>query len=163
MKNITLKTVVLAMVLVSLGATAGWTVEAEATVYSVATMAADVATIEGEVITVEGTVVGACQSGCKMWIADGNYEEGKLFTLVRAKDDAFKFDTKKNGKKVQMTGYVVAKYKDFCGDKAEEKNIELTETKEIAGSCAAPVKVETATKGELEEMTFFATTVKYVD
>ena len=163
MKSINLKTIMLATVLVSLVATLGLAAETKTTVYTVETMAADVGTIQGEVITVEGTIVGACKSGCKMWIADGNYEEGKLFTLVRAKDDAFKFDTKKNGKKVQMTGFVVAKYKDFCGDKAEEKNAEHTETKEVADSCDAPVKVETATKGELEEMTFFATTVKYVD
>ncbi|MCP4291768.1 MAG: hypothetical protein GY780_08020 [bacterium] len=133
------------------------------TVYTVKTMADDVAKVEGKEITIEGTIVGACKSGCKMWIADGQYKEGDLFTLVRAKDDAFKFDTKKHGAKVTMTGFVVAKYADFCGDKADHDNDKHTETKEVKDSCAAPVNVEDATKGDLEEMTFFATTVKYQD
>ncbi len=184
MKNAKLMTIVLATVLVSLIAAVGFAGDKEAVVYTVTTMADDVTKVQGEEITVEGTIVGACKSGCKMWIADGQYKEGDLFTLVRAKDDAFKFDTKKNGAKVQMTGFVVAKYKDYCGDAAEgkhddaadhadhadhadndehAKNAEYTDTKEVAGSCAAPVNVETATKGELEEMTFFATTVKYLD
>ncbi len=163
MKNTRLMTVVLVAILASLLATVAVASDSEAVVFTVQTMADGVEKIQGEEITVEGTIVGACKSGCKMWIADGKYEEGNLFTLVRAKDDAFKFDTKQNGKKVQMTGFVVAKYKDFCGDKAEGKQAEHTETKEVAGSCAAPVKVETATKGDLEEMTFFATKVTYLD
>jgi len=160
MKLAKLMTIVAAALLVTMIATAGF---AKEEVYTVKTMAGEVTKIEGKEITVEGTIVGACKSGCKMWIADGNYEEGKLFTLVRAKDDAFKFDTKANGQKVHLTGYVVAKYKDFCGDKAEGHKEEHKETGEVKDSCAAPVKVETATKGELEEMTFFATTVKYLD
>ena len=163
MKNAKLMTIVLAAILLSLLATVVLAADKEAVIFTVQTMADGVEKIQGEEITVEGTIVGACKSGCKMWIADGNYEEGNLFTLVRAKDDAFKFDTKKNGAKVQMTGFVVAKYKDFCGDKAEGEQAEHTDTKEVADSCAAPVNVETATKGELEEMTFFATTVKYLD
>ncbi len=154
----------IAMVLLLTGLIAGPTFakDEKTETYTVQTMADHVEKIQGQQITVEGTIVGACKSGCKMWIADGQYKEGKLFTLVRAKDDAFKFDTKKNGNKVLLTGYVVAKYKDYCGDDAEEGKKE-TESGEIAGSCKAPVKVETATKGDLEEMTFFATTVKYID
>ncbi len=178
MLKINLKTIATVTLLVGLLATVGFAGDTQTTIYTVETMASEIGAIQGEEITVEGTIVGACKSGCKMWIADGNYEEGNLFTLVRAKDDAFTFDTKKNGKKVLMTGFVVAKYKDYCGDKAAAKEgehasaehpaaehpaAEKTETKEVAGSCVAPVKVETATKGELEEMTFFATTVKYID
>jgi hypothetical protein len=162
MKTRKLLTIVLAVLLMSMIATTGFAKKEKTEMYSIQTMATDVTKIEGKEITVEGTIVGACKSGCKMWIADGQYKEGDLFTLVRAKDDAFKFDTKKNGKKVQMTGFVVAKYKDYCGDAAAEGKAEPKEG-EQAGSCAAPVKVETATKGELEEMTFFATTVKYFD
>ena len=131
-------------------------------VFTVKAMAADVTKLEGQEITVEGTIVGACGSGCKMWIADGQYKEGNLFALVRAKDDAFKFDTNKHGKRVQMTGFVVAKYRDYCGDDAAEGK-EAPKDGEIAGSCVTPVKVETATKGDLEEMTFFATNVKYFE
>ncbi len=164
-----LMTVVVAALLVSMIATAGFAqlgATKEAKVYTVEAMAGAVKNIESKQITVEGTIVGACKSGCKMWIADGQYKEGNLFALVRAKDDAFKFDTKANGKKVQMTGFVVAKYKDFCGDATEEHKEEHKgehkDVTEVIDSCPTPVKVETATKGELEEMTFFATTVKYL-
>jgi hypothetical protein len=161
MKTTKLMTIVLAVVLVSMMATLG-VAKDEAKVYTVTTMAADVNDLGGKEIVITGTIVGACASGCKMWIAEGQYKEGDLFTLVRAKDDAFKFDTKKHGKQVQMTGFVVAKYKDYCGDAAAEGEAEPKDG-EVAGSCAAPVKVETATKGDLEEMTFFATNVKYLD
>jgi len=159
MRTAKLLTFILAAVLISLVATSAMAKD----VYNVKTMADDVNKIQGKEITVEGTIVGACKSGCKMWIADGSYKEGDLFTLVRAKDDAFKFDTKKHGAKVTMTGFVVAKYKDYCGDKAEGKEEEHKDNGEVKDSCAAPVDVESATKGDLEEMTFFATTVKYVD
>ncbi len=158
-----LATIALVMVLVGLTAAAGFAKEEAAPViHTVQTMAAEVGQLEGQQITVTGTVVGICASGCKMWIAEGQYKDGDLFTLVRAKDDSFKFDTKKSGAKVQMSGFVVAKYKDYCGDAAAEGKAE-PKAGEIAGSCAAPVKVETATKGELEEMTFFATNVTYVE
>ena len=156
-------TIALVVVLVSMVASAGFAKkEDKAVVYTVTTMAADVNNLGGKEITIEGTIVGACGSGCKMWIAEGQYKEGDLFTLVRAKDDAFKFETNKNGKKVSMTGFVVAKYRDYCGDDAAEGKA-APKDGEVAGSCAAPVKVETATKGDLEEMTFFATKVKYMD
>ena len=124
-------------------------------------MAEQVKDLAEKEIYVEGMIIGACKSGCKMWIADGKYEEGDLFTLVRAKDDAFKFDTDKQGKRVRLHGYVVAKYADYCGDDAAEGKAEPA-AGEQAGSCKAPVKVEDATKGELQEMTFFATKVEYV-
>ncbi len=161
MKTSKMMTIALAVVLVSMLATVGFAKE-EVKVFTVKTMAAEVTTLGSKEITVTGTIVGACNSGCKMWIADGQYKEGDLFTLVRAKDDAFKFDTKKHGAKVKMTGFVVAKYRDYCSDDAAEGK-EAPKDGEVAGSCAAPVKVETATKGDLEEMTFFATTVKYLD
>lgn len=161
MKLTKLMTIAVVALLVTMIATAGLAKEPK--VYNVKSMETNVSKIEGKEITVEGTIVGACKSGCKMWIADGKYEEGNAFTLVRAKDDAFKFDTKKNGQKVLMTGFVVAKYRDFCGDDAAEGKAE-TKDGELAGSCAAPVNVESATKSEeLEAMTFFATTVKYLD
>lgn len=155
--------IALVTVLVGLTAAAGYAKkEATPVVHTISTMAAQVGQLEGQEITVTGTVVGVCASGCKMWIAEGQYKEGDLFTLVRAKDDSFKFDTKKSGAKVQLSGFVVAKYKDYCGDAAAEGKPE-PKAGETAGSCAAPVKVDTATKGELEEMTFFATNVTYVE
>ncbi|MFH1841604.1 MAG: hypothetical protein ABIF77_00215 [bacterium] len=132
-----------------------------ATVLTVEMMADQVKELDGVEFCVEATIIGACKSGCKMWIADGEYEEGQLFSLVRAKDDAFKFDTDKSGTRVRLTGYVLAKFKDYCGDAAAAGKAEPKEG-EQAGSCKAPVKVETATEGDLQEMTFFATKVDYL-
>jgi len=134
--------------------------DAEA-VLTVEMMADQVKELDGVEFCVEATIIGACKSGCKMWIADGEYEEGQLFSLVRAKDDAFKFDTDKQGTQVRLTGYVLAKFKDYCGDAAEAGKAEPKDG-EQAGSCKAPVKVETATEGDLQEMTFFATKVDYL-
>ena len=56
-----------------------------------------------------------------MWIAEGKYKEGDPFALVRAKDDAFKFDTDATGKKVVLRGFAVAKYMDYCSESGEEQ------------------------------------------
>jgi hypothetical protein len=128
---------------------------------SVAGLAAEVVKLEGKECQVTGTIIGACMSGCKMWIADGSYKDGDFFTLVRAKDDAFTFQTDKQGAQVVLTGYVVGKYKDYCADAAEAGHAEPAAGEQVGG-CKAPVNVEGATKGELQEMTFFATKVEYV-
>ena len=171
MRTAKILTFILAAVLISLVATTALAKDA----YTVKTMAQNVNKIQGQEITVEGTIVGACKSGCKIWIADGKYTEGDLVTLVRAKDDAFKFDTKKHGSKVKLTGFVMAKFKDSCSDKAETAQKEQKKSGEAKSccsaqakapakeGCAAPVKGKTATKEDLGEMTFFATTVKYLD
>ncbi|NNJ87074.1 MAG: hypothetical protein HKP20_07885 [Akkermansiaceae bacterium] len=99
------------------------------------------------------TIIGACKSGCKMWVADGAYKKGDLFTLVRAKDDAFKFDTKAAGKKVILHGYAVARIIDTCNDKDHKKGED--HAKKESGGCAGP---GTPTK----EITFFATKVIYL-
>jgi hypothetical protein len=131
-------------------------------------MAAEVKDLEGEEVQVEATIIGACKSGCKMWVADGDYKEGDLFTLVRAKDEAFKFNTGKQGYRVLLTGYVVGQYKDYCGDAAAAGKPE-PKAGEQAGSCKAPVKVEEvkettkAAKRQLQAMTFFATKVVYLE
>ncbi len=129
---------------------------------TVADLAAKVKTLGQQEVVVEGTIVGACHSGCKMWIADGEYHDGDLFCLVRAKDDAFKFDTQATGKRVRLTGYADASYRDYCGDEAAAGKEERP-AGEQAGDCAAPVKVEDATKGELQELTFFAAKVEYLN
>lgn len=126
----------------------------------------NITTIEKQEVTVVGTVIGACKSGCKMWVADGNYKDGDPYTLVRAKDDAFKFDTKSAGRKVVLTGFAIGEYLDYCGDAAKEAE---TEGKKVVeepgvkkGSCEAPVKLEVKKEDKkLTGVTFFATSVKY--
>ena len=145
----------------SLLATAALAGDGDTKAMTVAGLAADVTELEGQECQVIGTIIGACKSGCKMWIADGSFKDGDTFALVRAKDDAFQFDTSKQGAQVVLTGYVVGKYKDYCADAAAAGHAEPAEG-EQAGSCKAPVKVETSEKGELEGMTFFATKVEYV-
>ena len=129
---------------------------------TVAELAQKVKNLGQQEVVLEGTIVGACHSGCKMWIADGEYHDGDLFCLVRAKDDAFKFNTQATGKRVRLTGYADAAYRDYCGDEAAAGQPERA-AGEQAGDCAAPVKVEEATKGELQELTFFASQVEYLN
>lgn len=149
------------MVATSLLAATAMAGDQDAKALTVAGVAADIAQMEGKECRITGTIIGACKSGCKMWIADGNYKEGDSFALVRAKDDAFKFDTTKQGAQVVLTGYVVGQYKDYCADAAAAGHAEPA-AGEQAGSCKAPVKVESTEKGTLEGMTFFATKVEYV-
>jgi hypothetical protein len=145
----------------SLLATAALAGDGDTKAMTVAVLAADVAELEGQECQVIGTIIGACKSGCKMWIADASFKEGDAIALVRAKDDAFQFDTSKQGAQVVLTGYVVGQYKDFCADDAAAGHAEPA-AGEQAGSCQAPVKIETSEKGELEGMTFFATKVEYI-
>ena len=153
---------ILLVLAVAVMATAAWAGEEAEKALTVTAMADEIASLEGQECQVTGTIIGACMSGCKMWIADGNYEDGDFFALVRAKDDAFTFDTEKQGSQVVLTGYVVGKYKDYCADAAEAGQAEPAAGEQVGG-CKAPVKVEEATRGELQEMTFFATKVQYVE
>ena len=117
-------------------------------------LAAGIDKYEKQEVVLTGTIIGACKSGCKMWISDGSWKEGDLNALVRAKDDAYKFDTDAAGKTVTLTGYAVAKKMDYCSEKGELKEGEKT--------CASPVdSTEGAKKESKLEITFFATSVKY--
>ena len=68
--------------------------------------------------------------------------------MVRAKDDAFKFETDAAGKSVKLTGFAVAELLDYCANKGEKK---AEGDKE---ECAGP-------GGANKAITFFATKVKY--
>ena len=128
--------------------------------YTLAKLTEQIEKLEKKEITLTGTIVGVCKSGCKMWIADGEYKEGNPFALVRAKDDAFKFDTEATGKKVILHGYAVAKYMDYCAERGEEQEGAMKE-------CAAPVGTEKEAekeadpKGKVKDVTFYATTIVY--
>ena len=130
--------------------------------YTLTELATGIGELEQKKLVLTGTIIGACKSGCKMWVADGEYKEGGLYALVRAKDDAFKFDTRATGKTAQLHGFAVAKLMDYCGKSGQEK----AESEE---ECAKPVasgeegKKECSSPGvENLQITFFATDVKYI-
>jgi len=159
-----LSVVALAFVL-SLGAYAGPEKEATDKPLTLSELAAGIDTLEKKEIVITGTIIGACKSGCKMWIAEGDYKDGDLHALVRAKDDAYKFETDATGKAVTLTGYAVAKKMDYCAEKGELKEGE-------SDDCASPVDGKkddqacedpTKTKETKLEITFFATSVEYGD
>jgi len=143
-------------------------------------LASRISTLEKQEIILTGKVAGCCKSGCKMWLVEGEYKEGDLFALVRAKDDAFKFKTDSGGKTVVLRGYAVAKFLDYCGEKGEEHadgeqhaegekhaKYDKEECKAPVGTVKAkpapdhPGQQDKQQKQELEGITFFATSVEY--
>jgi len=129
--------------------------------YTLDQLAKDIEKLEKKQVVLTGTVVGACKSGCKMWVAMGDYKDGDLYALVRAKDDAFKFDTNSNGKQVVMKGFAVAEYMDYCADKAAGgEAAEAAKHEKETGECKAPVNTDAKTK-KVKDITFFATSVEY--
>lgn len=124
--------------------------------YSLAALRQDIEKLEKKEVALVGTVVGVCKSGCKMWIADGEYQKGDPLALVRAKDDAFKFEKGSNGKQVTLHGYAVAKYLDYCAKTGEKHEGPMD-------SCEGPTGEggghQTAKK--VQDVTFFATRVEY--
>jgi hypothetical protein len=150
----------LAAFLLSGLATAGE--DTEETPYTLATLTENIGELNKKEVVLSGTIVGVCKSGCKMWIAEGEYKKGDAFALVRAKDDAFKFDKNATGKKVVLHGYAVAKYLDYCAESGEEQEGAMEK-------CEAPVKhakddskPKADAKRKVEDVTFFATEVEYL-
>jgi hypothetical protein len=121
--------------------------------YTLTELAGQIKQVQKKKIVLSTRIIGACKSGCKMWVADGDYKKGSLFTLVRAKDDAFKFDTKAAGRPVILHGFAVARIIDTCNDKDDKKD-KKAEGQDEKDGCAGP---GTPTK----EITFFATKVVY--
>ncbi len=120
-------------------------------------------------ISLVGTILGACGSGCKIWLGEGPYKEGNPVALVWAKDDAFKFKTNATGRKVELQGYAVGEYIDLCAiEKNEKKDGKkaATPSGQDKKDCKPPIKVEVAKKKEgvkqLKSITFFATSVNYL-
>lgn len=122
----------------------------------------NMASYEKKNISLVGTMLGACMSGCKMWIADGAYKEGDPVALVWAKDNAFKFKTDASGQKVKLQGFAVATYVDLCAIKEPEKTAPK-KAEEVPSQdkkdCDPPVKVEGK---QLKSITFYATSVEYL-
>jgi hypothetical protein len=118
--------------------------------YTLAELAVQLDEVQKKEVVLNARIIGSCKSGCKMWVADGDYKEGDLFVLVRAKDDAFKFDTKAAGKSVKLHGFAVARLIDTCGEKDDKEAEGDGEKDGCAGPGVAP-----------REITFFATKVVY--
>lgn len=113
---------------------------------------------EKKEVMLTSTIAGACNSGCKIWVADGEYKKGEPIALVWAKDKAFTFKTDATGQKVLLEGYAVGKYIDLC---ALEKGAEKTDEK-AKSDCNPVIETETGKK-QLSSITFFATSVSYLE
>jgi hypothetical protein len=157
-----MKSKTLALVLGLMLAGVAWAADAKPAEYTLPQLTEKIATLEKQEINLVGTVVGACKSGCKMWVANGKYTDGDPYILVRAKDDAFKFDTKAEGQTVVLKGFAVGQWIDACASDQEKDHAEHKEG--TKSTCAGPAvtKTETASTGKtLGEITFFATAVEY--
>lgn len=153
-----------ALALLTLVLTVGLSQAAKTTSYNLDELAKNITKLEKKQVVLTGTIVGTCKSGCKMWVAMGDYKDGDLFALVRAKDDAFTFDVNATGKKVELTGYAVGNYLDYCADEAAGgERAKEAKAEKASGGCKAPVNTDPKAKAEkkLQDLTFFATKVKY--
>ncbi len=112
---------------------------------------------EKKEVSLVGTVAGACNSGCKVWVADGEYKQGDPVALVWAKDKAFTFKTDVTGQKVLLEGYAVGKYVDLCAVEKEKKSDE----EKAENGCNPIIDTETGQK-QLRSITFFATSLEYL-
>ncbi|MCP3874185.1 MAG: hypothetical protein GY699_13640 [Desulfobacteraceae bacterium] len=112
---------------------------------------------EKKEVSLVSTIAGACNSGCKIWVADGAYKEGEPIALVWAKDKAFTFKTNATGQKVLLKGYAVGKYIDLCAIEKETKSSD----KKAENDCNPIIETETGKK-QLSSITFFATSIDYL-
>lgn len=113
---------------------------------------------EKKEVSLVGTIAGACNSGCKIWIADGPYKKGDPVALVWAKDKAFTFKTNATGQKVLLKGYAVGKFVDLCALEKQGKKVSEETAKK---DCKPIIDTETGKK-QLSAITFFATSVEYI-
>lgn len=113
---------------------------------------------EKKEVSLVGTIAGACNSGCKIWVSDGPYKKDAPVALVWAKDKAFTFKTKATGQKVLLKGYAVGKFVDLCALEKEGKKVSEETAKK---DCKPIIDTETGKK-QLSAITFFATSVEYL-
>ncbi len=131
-------------------------VEEKVTILTVPELTEGIAQYEKKEVSLEATVVGACGSGCKIWVAEQEYKDGVAVALVWAKDKAFSFKSDAVGKRVRLQGYAVNRYVNLCSAEKSEKH---TKEKE---KCASSVGEKTTTD-EFRPITFFATSIDYLD
>lgn len=129
---------------------------------TVSQLMADISSYEKKEISLTGTIVGACGSGCKVWVAEGNYQKGKPVVLVWAKDKAFTFKTDAAGRQVLLKGYAVGQYIDLCALEKEEKQKkeQAADQPQDKKNCKPAVASKQADR-QLKAVTFFATSVDY--
>lgn len=121
-------------------------------VVTISELMAGIKDYEKKKVTVQGISVGTCISGGKMWISEGEYKEGAPVILVRAKDDAFKFDRSAVGKEVRLQGFPLAYYADYCSsDTGADPNKKTTHSKEMEGK-----------DGDLKSITIIAESIEYL-
>lgn len=118
---------------------------------------AGIADYEKKEVELMATIAGACNSGCKVWVADGAYKKGGPVALVWAKDKAFTFKTNATGQNVLLKGYAVGKYIDLCAIEKKEK----TEDEKEENGCNPIIDTEDGQK-QLSSITFFATSIEYL-
>jgi hypothetical protein len=172
---------VCALVLVSSQALAGGKISTKDSI-EIDQLISKIGKLEKTEVVLKGKVLGACKSGCKMWLGADDYKDGDLYALIRAKDDAFKFDTKSTGKTIYVKGYAIAKYMDYCGESGTEKEGVMDECEtpigkdsKAAGKSLNPLAKkakkdvtalsndvkDAAKEVKLDAITFFATEVEY--
>ena len=124
-----------------------------------------IADYEKKEIQLTGTVLGACGSGCKMWVGNQDYKDGDPVALVWAKDNAFKFKGDAIGQKVMLKGFAVAEYINICPTEQKEQEKTAADQPDQAKKKCDPLKKDEAKAEEsrkLRSITFFATSVDYL-
>lgn len=146
------------LLLVCMALAPSWTLSAteggKEAVVSVGELLTEIKQYEKKKVSIKGVSVGTCISGGKMWISEGEYKEGAPVILVRAKDDAFKFDRTAVGKEVRLEGFPLAYYADYCSseDKNDPAHAEkTTHSTDMEGK-----------EGDLKSITFIAESVEYL-
>ncbi len=138
--------------------TSSWTVSVaekeNIPVVTISELMSGIKDYEKKKVTVQGVSVGTCISGGKMWISEGEYKEGAPVILVRAKDDAFKFDRRAVGQEVRLQGFPLAYYVDYCS--SDDKTSADPKTK-VTHSKEMEEKV-----GDLESITIIAESIEYL-
>jgi hypothetical protein len=122
-----------------------------------------IADYEKKEISLVGTIVGACGSGCKVWLSEGEYKDGKPVALVWAKDKAFTFKTDATGNRVKLKGYAVAKYINLCSLEKRQQAVKEHKTAATKGKkdCESPLEAKQKNR-HLKSITFFATSIDYL-
>lgn len=152
--NVTISTILL---LFSLFLVSICTADENKDFLTVAELMTGIAKYEKKEVSLLSTIAGACNSGCKIWVADGTYKKGEPVALVWAKDKAFTFKTNAAGQKVLLKGYAVGKYIDLCAIEKKKKNND----EKVENDCNPIIETETGKK-QLSSITFFATSVDYL-
>lgn len=133
--------------------------------FTLAQLADKIADYEKKEIMLIGTVLGACGSGCKIWVGNKDYKEGDPVALVWAKDKAFKFKSDAVGQKVMLKGFAVAKYVNLCPTENKKESKTAGDPPGHSKKDCDPLKKAGANQeksGQLKSITFFATSVEYL-